>query len=93
MDYKTLTDKLCERLGLTPETVASLTETMTGAIGECGMNLDSVAIPSFGTFEPRKRIERIAVHPSSGKKLMVPPKIVMNFRASQILKQRVGDEE
>ena len=57
------------------------------------MNLDSVAIPSFGTFEPRKRIERIAVHPSSGKKLMVPPKIVMNFRASQILKQRVGDEE
>ena len=82
MDYKTLTDKLCERLGLTPETVASLTEAMTGAIGECGMNLDSVAIPSFGTFEP-----------SSGKKLMVPPKIVMNFRASQILKQRVGDEE
>ena len=73
--------------------MASLTEAMSGAIGDCGMILASVACPSFGTFEPRKRIERIAVHPSSGKKLMVPPKIVMNFRASQILKQRVGDEE
>ncbi len=93
MDSKTLTDRLCERLGLTPETVASLMEAMTDAVGECGMNLDSVAVLAFGTFEPRKRLERVAVHPSTGRKLMVPPKIVMNFRPSQILKQRVSDAE
>lgn len=93
MDSKILTERLCERLGLTPETVSSLTEAMTTAMGECGKNLDSVAVASFGTFEPRKRMERVAMHPSSGHRLIVPPKIVMNFRPSQNLKQRLGDAE
>ena len=40
----------------------------------------SVSIPSFGLFEVKKRMERVAVNPSTGRKMLVPPRLVLNFR-------------
>ncbi|MDE5673785.1 MAG: HU family DNA-binding protein, partial [Muribaculaceae bacterium] len=55
-------------------------------------DLDSISVPSFGTFEPRKRLERVALHPASGKRLLVPPKIVLTFKPSVLLKQKTRNE-
>lgn len=93
MDNKTLIDTLSKNLDISRETVTSLIEGMSGAIGECCSNLDSISVPSFGTFEPKKRMERVAVHPASGKRLLVPPKVVLTFRPSPLLKQRVRNGE
>lgn len=40
-----------------------------------------VSIASFGVFEIKKRMERIVVNPSSGQRMLVPPKIVVTFKA------------
>ena len=40
-----------------------------------------VLIASFGVFEIKKRMERIVVNPSSGQRMLVPPKIVVTFKA------------
>lgn len=40
-----------------------------------------VSISSFGVFEIKKRMERIVVNPSSGQRMLVPPKIVVTFKA------------
>ena len=40
-----------------------------------------VSIASFGGFEIKKRMERIVVNPSSGQRMLVPPKIVVTFKA------------
>lgn len=40
-----------------------------------------VSIANFGAFEIKKRMERIVVNPSNGQRMLVPPKIVVTFKA------------
>lgn len=89
MDNKTLLDNISARTGMAPETVAKLAAAMADIIAQCGVEMDTVAIPSFGNFEPKKRQERISVHPATGKRLLIPPKIVMGFKPSAILKSQL----
>ncbi|MBD5419807.1 MAG: HU family DNA-binding protein [Bacteroides sp.] len=93
MDHKTFLETLSQRLGSgkeeTSEMISSLCQVLTDSI----LDGDSVTFPGFGSFEPRKRIERIAFHPSSGKRMLIPPKITMTFRPSSLLKQKVRNHE
>ncbi|MDE6442935.1 MAG: HU family DNA-binding protein [Muribaculaceae bacterium] len=89
MDNKTLTERLSKDLDVSVEEVESLIEGFAKVIGECALNLDSVTLPAFGAFEPKKRLERVAVHPATGTKLLVPPKIVLSFRPATALKQKI----
>ena len=89
MDNKTLIDTLSRELDVSRETVMSLIDGLSDAIGECGSQLDTVSISGFGSFEPKKRVERVALHPASGKRLLIPPKIVMTFKPAAALKQQI----
>lgn len=82
-------DLLSRRLDISRDTVSSLIDSLSKTIGDCCSELDSVIIPSFGTFEPKKRLERVALHPASGKRLLVPPKVVLTFKPSPILKSHL----
>lgn len=93
MDNRTLIDMLSRRLDLSRDSVISLIDCLSQTVGDCGADLDSITIPNFGTFEPRKRLERVAVHPASGKRLLVPPKIVLTFKPSATLKQKIRNGE
>lgn len=93
MDNKTLTERLAKKLGITQETTTQLIEALAGCLGNSVGEFDTVSIPGFGLFEARKRLERVALHPATGKRLLVPPKIVVNFRPSQNLKQRINNGE
>lgn len=66
MDNKTLVETLSKRLDISRETVTSLIDGMAEVVGENCSGLNSISIPSFGTFESKKRMERVAVHPASG---------------------------
>ncbi|MCM1291876.1 MAG: HU family DNA-binding protein [Prevotella sp.] len=71
------------------EDVQKLIEGLSKVIGDSAVEMDSVIITGFGAFEPRKRMERVAVQPSTGKRLLLPPKLLLGFRPSAILKQRI----
>ncbi|MDE6391738.1 MAG: HU family DNA-binding protein [Muribaculaceae bacterium] len=89
MDTKTLISILSDRLGREPEDVTVLLRSISGILADSVKQGDTVAVPGFGTFEPKMREERVATHPSTGKKILVPPKLSMVFKPSAILKQRV----
>lgn len=91
MDNKTLVDRLSATLDISRETVGQLIDALRDSVGEAAADLDSIAVPSFGTFEPRKRTERVALHPASGQRLLIPPKIVLAFRQSPVLKQKINN--
>ncbi len=91
IDSKTLIDKLSVRSATTPAEAAKLLEAFTRVVADAASTYDSVALPGFGTFEVRKRAERVAVHPASGKRLLIPPKLALVFRPSSILKQKVNE--
>lgn len=90
MDNKTFIDELSRRLDYSRETVGSLIETLAEVMGKCASEMEGVAVPNFGVFEPRKRQERIALHPANGKRLLVPPRINLVFKSSPALKQRIN---
>ena len=43
----------------------------------------------FGTFEVKKRLERVMVNPSTGLRMLVPPKLVLNFKPAATIKGHV----
>lgn len=89
MDTKTLIEKACEASGADPEQGRRIVDAFSGLLSESGAELDSVAVPGFGVFEARKRLERVNVHPATGRRMLLPPKIVVGFKPSAVLKQRV----
>ncbi|MCQ2290961.1 MAG: HU family DNA-binding protein [Muribaculaceae bacterium] len=89
MDNKELLERVSGNLGRTKGDVAKLLEAFAEVVkSRCG-ELDSVAIPGFGTFEAKKKNERVLVNPSNGKRMLVPPKVAVTFKVSNVLKNRL----
>lgn len=53
---------------------------------------DTVSFSSFGTFEVKKKVERISVNPANGKRYLIPPKLVLGFKQSNVLKEKFNAE-
>ncbi len=89
MDNKKLIETVAANLGRSKADVGKLVEALAGVMRtRCG-ELDSVVVPGFGTFEPKKRNERVMIHPSTGKRMLVPPKVVLGFKVSNVLKAKL----
>ena len=58
-------------------------------MGDRFLEDDSVLIPNFGSFEVKKKMERIMVNPATGQRMLVPPKLVLGFKPNVGWKERV----
>ena len=50
---------------------------------------NQIVVPNFGSFEVRKKLERVLMNPGTGQRMLVPPKLVLNFKPSNNLKDRI----
>lgn len=91
MDSKTLTENLSSRLDVSIDTVNSLIDSFSKTMGDVASENIGVTIPNFGVFEPKFRQERISVHPATGKKLLIPPRVSLTFKSSPVLKQKLNN--
>lgn len=98
MNNKEFIAALADRTGKnrqsTQKMVLTVMEQLVSQVEETG----SVQIPLFGTFEMKKRFERILVNPNNGKKMLVPPKLVLGFKPvtawkGEILKGGAAEDE
>jgi integration host factor subunit alpha len=51
---------------------------------------DMVKLTSFGNFSVKQKKLRMGRNPKTGKEIPIPPRQVVVFRASQILKDRIN---
>ena len=88
MNNKEFTSELAERLGYTikdtSELMNSLLSSMTQELEEGSV----IAIQGFGSFEVKKKAERISINPASKQRMLVPPKLVLSYRPSNTLKDK-----
>lgn len=89
MDSKTIIDAISNDSSVNRDDIQSIINSFSQVLAERIIDLDVIVIPGFGQFEGRKRNERLTVHPASGERLMVPPKLVLNFRPSGVLKNKI----
>jgi DNA-binding protein HU-beta len=67
------------------EMVQSLITEVTNELQ--AVNDKTVAIQGFGTFEVKKRLERISVNPVTQQRMLVPPKLTLTFHPSPKMKE------
>lgn len=89
METKQFIKELSSRTGRSLTEIENLVDGLSSVIMERCAEMDSIAIPGFGTFEPKKRGERVKVNPSTGKRILLPPKITLNFKMSAVMKQKL----
>ena len=89
MNNKEFISTLAVRLGYSADETQQLVDIVTQTMGDRFQDDDSVIIPNFGTFEVRKKMERIMVNPSTGQRMLVPPKLVLNFKPNVGWKDRI----
>jgi len=54
---------------------------------------NSLTVPSFGIFEVKKKLERVLVNPTTKQRMLVPPKMVVNFKPNTSLRSKIKNEE
>lgn len=90
MNNKEFINALATRLQENPKTVKQHVEALVDALANM---LDEGAIlnvQGFGTYEVKKKKERIIVHPTTKQRQLVPPKLVIAFKPSPTLKDKVN---
>lgn len=95
MNNKEYIAELARRSGYSQEDCQRLVRHVTDSMiaeFEAG---ETVSIPAFGTFEVKKRMERVVVNPTTKKRQLVPPKLVLAFRPVAAVKEKLkngGDD-
>ncbi len=94
MNNKEYISKLAEKTGYSLEDTRKLVQSVVDTMGKNFTEGDSVCIIKLGIFEVKKRLERIMVNPVSGQRMLVPPKLVLNFKPTMQMKDKIkkGDE-
>lgn len=95
MAGKTVTRaNLCEvvyhEVGLSRTESASLVELVLREITDCLERGETVKLSSFGSFVVRDKGQRVGRNPKSGQEVPIPPRRVMVFKPSNILKARIN---
>lgn len=83
---------MASRTKMKSSEVQRVMDTLLNAMGDSFVEGDSVQLPNFGTFEVKKKLERIIVNPSTGQRMLVPPKLVLGFRPNTSWKKRYVSE-
>lgn len=88
MNNKEFTSELSNRLGYTVKDTSELISSLLFGMVQGFQEGNSVSIQGFGSFEVKKKSERISVNPVSKKRLLIPPKLVLSYRPSPLLKDK-----
>ena len=89
MNNKSFISELSQRTGYTQDDVQKMVNTIIESMNDSFQRGDIVAIPKFGTFEVKKRLERIVVNPGTKQRMLVPPKLVLNFKPIASIKEKL----
>lgn len=80
---------MSRRLGYSASDTQRLVTLLLDTMSDEFQEGNSVMIPNFGTFEVKKKMERIMVNPSTQQRMLVPPKLVLSFRPNMAWKEKL----
>ncbi len=96
MSEKTLTrmdlsESVFREVGLSRNESADLVESVLEKISASLVSGEQVKISSFGTFSIRQKNARVGRNPKTGEEAPIPPRRVLTFRPSHLMKDRVAE--
>lgn len=88
MNNQSFITKLGERVGMSARNTQIAVNAIAAELTELLCEGHSVSVQGFGQFEVKKKAERVMTMPGTSKRLLVPPKLTVNFKPAQQLKDR-----
>ena len=87
-----LCESVYQKVGLSRSESAALVESILEEICLAAVRGESIKLSSFGTFSVRSKNERVGRNPKTGEEVPITPRRVMVFKPSNILKDRVLED-
>ena len=81
-----------ERVGLSKSESAQIVDCILDTMREALVRGEDVKLSSFGNFVLRDKNMRRGRNPRTGEEIMITPRRVVTFKASQLLKQHLTGE-
>ena len=89
MNNKEFIAALSQKTGYKIEDTQNMVRTIVYDIVDKLTEGDAIMLSGLGSFDVKKRMERVITNPSTGQKMLVPPKLVVNFNPVSSLKERI----
>ena len=85
-----LSEAVYKEVGLSRSESAALVESFLSEISKCLERGETVKLSSFGSFIVRQKNERIGRNPKTGEEVPIPPRKVLVFKPSNVLKDKIN---
>lgn len=89
MNNKQFLTELAQRMGYSVPDTQKMIFQMVDAMADSFMEGNTIAVQNFGNFEVKKRLERVIVNPTTGQRMLVPPKLTLGFKISPTWKDKL----
>ncbi len=90
MNNKEFITALAERTNMPSRDVSAMIASLNTEMSEALEEEKTISITGFGSFEVKKKLERVIVSPATRQRLLIPPKMVLSFKSSTVLKDKLG---
>lgn len=87
MNNKSFIQELSQRTGFKQEETQRMVFDVIDAMNDKFQEGENVSFSNFGTFEVKRRLERIVVNPTTHQRMLVPPKLVLGFKPIPAIKK------
>ena len=88
MNNKEVISELSRKLGYTNKDTSQLVSSVIGVMTQELQDGNNIVIQGFGTFEVKKKLERISINPATQQRMLIPPKLVLTYKPSVTLKEK-----
>ncbi len=92
MNNSELIAALSKKGGMNPDEVRNMLEKTVEVMSDELINAKSITIQGFGTFEVKRKEERLTIHPGTHERTLIPPKQVVAFKQSSTFKNRLNKQ-
>ena len=89
MNNKEFISELSRRLGYSNKDATRLVSSVLSIMTQELQDGKTIAIQGFGSFEVKKKLERVSVNPVTQQHLLIPPKLVLSFKPGITLKRQI----
>lgn len=89
MNNKDFISALAARCGMPAKKTQKLATALSAGMAELLDDETTFAVQGFGTFEVKKKMERVVVNPATKQRILVPPRLALAFHPAGTLKEKV----
>ncbi len=89
MNNKDFINTLAARMDTNTKDVQRIAEAFVSELAAELSEGTPLTVQGFGSFEIKKKMERIVINPVTKQRMLVPPKLVLAYKPSPLLKDKL----